>query len=134
MQRQIQNNNKKGFLTLMAVLVAGTIGTALLLLFLALGTRQVGWTLTRDEGAQAKAGALACADLALSAINVSDTYTGSGSSTNIADSCTYVVTDIGLGGKDIISTGIYKNATRKVHIILSASAPVPIISSWVDMP
>lgn len=134
MQLQIHAKTNRGFLTLMAVLVVGTVGTALLLLFLTLSTRGVLWTLAKDEGAQAAAGAAACAEIALSQINQLDTYTGSGNSTNIADSCTYVVTNSGPSGKDIVATGIYKNATRKVRVITSSSAPVPVIESWVDIP
>ncbi len=121
----------RGYITLLAVLIVGAIGTAIAVTILTLGIDASRAALTQQLAQAAKAAASACAEEALEQIRLNANYSGSGSLSFANSNCTYTVT----GGVSTTSaaTGISGTVTRKVKVILSTVQPLLTPSSWQEV-
>ncbi len=131
-------NEKKGFATLLSVLIVLAIASTLSLAILFQG---VGASLLSDSYKglyRSKDYAQACAEEALEemAYNVSYSSTGNLNFGNVNEVCNYLIVALGGGIYHIQSTGNSgfspRIATYKVRVIISSLSPI-VISSWQEV-
>ncbi|MEI6510804.1 MAG: hypothetical protein WCO25_02060 [Candidatus Uhrbacteria bacterium] len=125
--------NDRGFAALIGVLVLGAVAatTASALVFASTNSLQA--SLGLRQYYEAKGIARACADVALRQIHDNVLYTGSGSVTLGAGSCTYGVANSGGSVRTISVTATVANVTKKLLISTSALSPKIVISSWREV-
>ena len=123
----------RGYVALLAVLVVGAIGVAVVtsLVLLGLGSSRTSSTLQRSV--LAKAYANACVEEALQQVRDSTSFSGSASLTFGSDSCTYTVSNTGGQNRTIDSSGTVGSATRKVKVLLTAINPSIVVASWQEL-
>lgn len=123
--------NKKGFSTLLVVILLGSVALALAL---TLSTSSV-WSIrgSMDSRSSNKARGLvnACAEVALEKIREDNTFSGSSSVVLDSNTCNYTISNIGGNTRGIIVSGIVNGITRNLNITTSAFNPL-IISSWQE--
>ena len=85
------------------------------------------------HSAQARYLADTCAEIALQKIWDSSSYTGSGSFSGFNGSCTYVVSSSGGENRQINTTGVLGNVTRKVKVLVDKVILQVNVSSWQEV-
>ncbi|MFH1838113.1 MAG: hypothetical protein ABH808_01280 [Candidatus Kuenenbacteria bacterium] len=116
-------NNKKGYITLISVLVVGAIGIAITLSIILLGLGSSRTSFAIEQSNQAKGLTNACAEEALQQIRDSTPFTGNGNLTLGQGICSYTVTTQGGQNRTIISQGTVGTIIRKVKIIIDKINP-----------
>lgn len=124
---------KKGYITLLMVIIVGAIGvtTGVSLLLLGVGSSQM--SLTIDKSNQAKALANACAESALNQIRSSPAFSGSASLTFGQGNCSYTVTNLGGENRLINASGTVDEVVRKIKINLNKITPKINLTSWQEV-
>lgn len=124
---------KKGFISLIIILIIGAMGimTAVSVLLLGLGSSRTSFSI--EQSKQSKGLANACAEEALERIRLFTPFTGSGSLSLGQGNCTYTVTSLGGPNRLIISTGTIGSNIRKVRIIIDRINPRIRITSWQEV-
>ena len=127
------NQQHKGFITLISVLVVGAVGVAITtsLILLGLGSSRTSFAI--EQSNQAKGIANACAEEALQQIRDSTPFTGSGNLTLGQGICAYTVTNQGGQNRTITSSGTVGAIIRKVKIIIDKINPTIQIISWQEV-
>jgi hypothetical protein len=131
-------NLQSGFVALLMVLIAGSIGIsiAVSVVLSGLGTSKNSFALNRSD--QAKGLADGCAERGLEAIRDNNNYTGT---TNLAlgqGNCSYTVSGTN-PNKTINATGTVGTAgttgytVRKVKVIINQIKPKINVSSWQEV-
>ena len=126
-------NNKKGYITLITVLVTGAVGVAIAvsLLLLGLGSSRTSFALEQHN--QSKALANACAEEALQQIRDATSFTGTGNLSFGQGTCAYTVTNDGGENRTVTASGAVGSVVRKVKIIINAINPEISLTSWQDV-
>ncbi len=124
---------KRGFITLMSILVVAAVGVAITLSLLLLGVSNARMSLVEQQSNQAKGLANACAEEALQQIRDSILFTGSGNLTLGPGNCTYTVTSQGGQNRTITASGTAGTVVRKAKIIINAINPTISVTSWQEV-
>ncbi len=131
-QQRYANNNQKGYIVLITVLVIGAIGVAIAasVIWLGLGVSKSSFAL--EQSNQTKALANTCSEEALQQIRDSTSFTGSGNLTLGQGTCSYTVTSGGTQNRTITSTGTVGTIVRKVKISIDKINPSINVTSWQE--
>ena len=111
---------KKGYVTLLSVLIVGAVGIAVSVSLILLGIDSSRNSLVFQQSAQAKAMAGACAEEALQILSDLPSFSGNGSLTIGENTCSYTVTP---GGFDtaVTASGSVGTIVRKISINLNSN-------------
>jgi len=124
---------RRGYITLISVLVVGAVGGAIGISLILLGLGASRSSFAFEQSAQAKALAEACAEEAMQQIHDQSTFTGNGTLTLGQGTCTYAVTSQGGQSRTIVSTGIVGSIVRRERVIVDQITPVIRAASWQDV-
>jgi len=123
--------NKKGFSTLLVVILLGSVA---LTLALTLSTSSV-WSIrgSMDTRSSNKAKGLvnACAEVALEKIREENNYTGMNSVVLSGNTCNYTILNTGGTTRNLIVSGTVSGITRNLNITTSSFNPI-VVSSWQE--
>ena len=127
-----KTSHKKGFITLVSVLVASAVGLsiALSLLLLGLGSSRTGFAL--NQSANARALANACAEESLRGVKNSLLKAGTSTLTLPDGTCVYAITNTGEQNRTITASGMVGAVIRKVNISISQITPFIVVTSWQE--
>ncbi len=125
--------NQQGYIALLAVLIVGAAATAIALTLLSTGTDAQRSTLITQQSTQARQLANACAEEALLVIHDNTAYTGTGSLTLGAGSCTYTVTNTGSTTRTISTSATINNVVRRAIVYVTIGASSISITSWQEV-
>lgn len=128
-----QKGKRRGFITLMSVLVVGAIAVAMTASLLLLGVGNSRTSFAVEQSNQAKALANACAEEALEQIRSSVSFTGSGNLSFGQGTCTYTVTSQGGQNRTVVVSGTVGTIKRKVEIIISSITPTITPVTWQEV-
>lgn len=125
--------SKQGFVALLAVLVLSAIGTAIAtsVILSGLGSSRTSFALIQSY--QAKAIADACMEEGLERIRDSAPFTGTGSLTIGAGTCSYTVVSGGGQNRTATSSGTVGSNIRKVKVTIDKINPAIEITSWQEV-
>jgi hypothetical protein len=129
-QRQ---SDKKGYITLLLVIITGAIGVATSVSLLLLGIGSSRTSLSIEKSNQAKALVNACAEAALNQIKSSPSFSGSASLTFGQGNCSYTVTNLGGQNRSISASSTVGEVLRKVKITLNQITPKINLTSWQEV-
>ena len=126
-------NRERGYITLLSVLIIGSVGVMITasLILLSIGSSRTSFAL--EQANQAKGLVNACAEEALQQIQDNTPFTGSDTLIIGQGECTYTVTSGGGGNRDITSIGTVGTIIRKVEISIDAIAPAVNIVYWQEV-
>lgn len=123
---------KKGYVTLISLLVIGAVGLAVATSLILTGVGSSRTSFSLEQSNQAKALANACVEEALQRIWILDTFTGTGNLTLGQGSCSYSVTSATIP-KTITASGVVGTLTRRVAVTIDALYPYLSASSWQEV-
>lgn len=129
----IKNTKKKGFMTLIIVLIVGVIALSITVSLLISGLSVSRTSFDFQQMYQVKNLAHSCAEEALQQIRDNTNFTGTGNLNFSLGSCTYTVVGTGSNNRNITTTGTIDTVTRKMEINISAINPYIVISTWQDI-
>lgn len=127
------NQQQKGFIILISVLVVGAVGVAITLSIILLGVGSSRTSFAMEQSNQSKALANACAEEALQQIRDSTPFTGTGNLTLGQGTCSYTVTSQGGQNRTITASGMVGTVIRKVKIIINKINPTITATSWQEV-
>ncbi len=127
-------DNKKGFITLVSVIIlaatAGIVGAGALLI----STDSANANKIVLNSKIATYSAEACIEQALELIRVTPTYTGGGSLVVGGVTCNYVVSNlVDLINKQVTTNAVVDGVTKEFVITTSAINPQIVINSWTEI-
>ncbi len=131
---RIRTTSDAGYITLLSVLVIGSVATTIALSLLVLGVDTSRTGLTIFQSAQARGLVNACAAEALEQIRLSASYTGSGNLSLGSGTCSYTVTNGQHGTKTIVASGAVGTIVRKLSLTVERATPPIILSTWQEVP
>jgi hypothetical protein len=123
-----------GFITLLTVIIISLVTLAITFTNLLLSISAVQTSKTNELSFKAVSVADGCVYDGLNRIRLDSTYTGTQVLTIGEGSCTEVVSNIAAGQKQIDSTAIINDVTRKIQVKTSQVNPQIIIASWQEIP
>ena len=126
-------NAKRGYITLMSVLVVAAIGTAIAVSIISLGLGVSRSSFALEQSSHAKALANSCAEEALQQIRDSTSFTGTGSLSLAQGVCEYNVINDGGQNRTITASSTVGVIARKVKIIVDTINPTINISLWQEV-
>ena len=124
----MDTHKQQGYITLLAVLIAGSVSLAVALSLLMTGISSSSVVLQHRNAAFARGSARTCAEGALFAIHENLNVTGSGSDT----ACTYTIANQGGGVYKIDVIGTSKEVTKKLTVYAQLSGAVLSVTSWQE--
>lgn len=124
---------KKGFVTLLSVLIIGAVGVSIAVTLLLMSIDASKTSVINTKSEQAKALANACAEAGLQQIRSSVSYTGTTTLAIGLGNCSYTVTNTGGQTRSINSTGIIDTTVRKVEILIDQINPTILVTSWEEV-
>ena len=133
MINKFYNKTASGFITLLAVLIVGIVGTAIAVSLVLLGLGASRSSFAIEQSNQAKGLANACAEEALQQIRDLTSFTGTGNLTLGQGTCTYTVTNTGGSNRTITASGTVGTIVRKISISITAIMPSIVVSSWQEV-
>ena len=122
-----------GYVALLAVLVVGAVGIAVVLSVILLGVGSSRTSFAVELSDQAKGLANACVEEALQQIRDSTPFTGAGSLTFGQGTCNYTVTAGAGENRTIDGSGTVDNVVRKAKVTVTAINPLITIGSWQEI-
>lgn len=125
---------RRGYVTLMSVLVLGAVSAAIAITLILIGLSASRGSFTRLQSARAKAMVDGCAEEALQQIRSATAFTGTGSLVFGSSTCVYGVTNTGGQTRHITATSTTGTVIRKLDIVVSAINPRITISGWQEVP
>lgn len=131
MVRPVYDNH--GFAALLGVLIVGTIATTIASAILFFGMDFSGSVLALQQSYQAKSLARACADTGLLQLRDNTSFSGTGSLTLSAGTCSYTVANLGGSNRSVQANGTSGNVVRKIKVLINAVTPKLNVSSWQDV-
>ena len=126
--------NRRGFVTLLSVLIFSTVALAIVssVLLLGLGASKTGFIV--EQSAKAKSLANLCAEASLQEIRNSTAFIGTNIISVGSDSCTYTVIDNGAENRTININSSVGTIVRKILINIDQINPSINITSWKEVP
>lgn len=131
-QAHFVKNKQKGFITLLSVMVLGTIAVAVAISLLVLGADAARTSLVFEQSGGARALADACAEEGLQLLRGNLSFAGNGSLALASGTCSYGVTGAGQN-HTVNASGTLGVAIQKVQIIIDKVTPAIHIASWQDV-
>lgn len=128
------SNLQQGFVTLMSVIIVGSIGLVLAGLLYTSSIWVIKTSGDDANSAQARKAADACVEIALQSIHDNNSFTGNGTSTLASATCTYLVTNLGGNNRSINATGTISSIFRKNSVSINALSPSINVSNWQEVP
>jgi len=133
-QQVCARKNKKGYVILYAVIILTAVVLAVVTYSAGLAMFSARSSADLRKSSQAEFLADTCAETALQKIWDDNNYTGSGNQNSLfGGSCSYQVTNTGGSNREIRSTGIYGNMTKKVKISAVISGGLVSASPWREV-
>lgn len=127
------NHHPHGFVLLISVLLIGSIGLAIVVSILALGTSSSRASFTLQRSQYTKSFVNACAEEALEQIKESTSFTGSGSLSFDQGTCSYTVTSQGGQNRTITASSTVATTVRKAKVIINSITPTITVTSWQEV-
>ncbi len=124
--------NKKGFSTLLIVILLGSVALTLALTLSASSAWSIKGSIDTKYSNQAKALVNACSEVVLETMRETNSYTGTGSLTLNSNTCNYTVTNTGGTTRSVVISGVVNGVTRNLNITTSTFNPL-VISSWQEI-
>jgi hypothetical protein len=134
MPQEHLNKSQKGFVTLMSVIIAGSIGLVLAGLLYMTSIWSIKNSGDDNFSAQSRKDLDACIEIALQTIHDTISFAGSGNLSLGGGNCTYLVTNTGGSTRTINATGTASSIYRKASISITAVSPKINIFSWQEVP
>lgn len=128
----IYRANKKGFVTLISVIIMVAVAGALAISVILLGTDSLRTGEVVNDEKETLAIADACAEEALGQVRTRD-LTGTANLSVGAGTCTYTITAGAGEARTIEVTATAGSVTRKIRIEIDAIDPAVHITSWEDV-
>ncbi len=123
----------EGFITLIAILIAGAIAVTIATFLLLLGLDASRTSAVLEESGGARALADACAEEALQILNENNFgFSGSGALAIAPGNCTYLISKMGTQTL-VESTGTILTITRHVRINLTKAKNQRVVVSWQEV-
>ncbi|MBP9864404.1 hypothetical protein KBC54_03075 [Patescibacteria group bacterium] len=122
-----------GYIALMSVLIVGAVSTAIASTLIILGVGFSRSSFVFQQSAQAMALAQACAEEGLQQIRDNTAYTGTGTLTLGAGSCSYTVANTGGTTRTVVTSGTVGTVVRKVSVAISGYSPRIVVTSWQEV-
>lgn len=127
------HNMRKGFITLVSVLIAGAVAVALAASLILLGLDSSRTSFALSQSYKAKGLANACVEEALEKIRESTPFAGTGGLTLGDGTCSYTVVNLGGQNRSITALGTVSSFVRKMAVSLDKISPVINITSWAEV-
>lgn len=128
----VNTKTKKGYVTLVSVIILGAISILVMTTTLTIDTESIFANDVLDQAKQAKAFADTCAERGIDKLKQSNAYVGE-TINFTSGSCTVgTISGTGNTNRTFTSTGIFKNATRKVTVTITTINPTTVIGSWQE--
>lgn len=121
-----------GYITLLSVLIVGTVGLAVTISLISLGLSNSLTSLDYQQMYQAKNLTNACVEEGLEKIRELSTFTGSGNLTMGQGACSYNIINTGGDTRQVTATGTVATIVKKATVSITAINPLIIISSWQE--
>lgn len=131
--RMLYNKLRRGYITLVSVLVVGAIGVAIMLSLILLGIGISRTSFAYQQSNQAKGLANACGEEAMQRIRDSTPFVGSGTLLLGQGTCGYTVTTQGPQNRTITASGTVGTIIRKVRIVINRINPTIQVVSWQEI-
>lgn len=131
--KRMKHIGERGYVALIAVLIIGAAATASCLALLANGTDSQRAALVAVQSKQARNLAAACAQEALQVMHDTTSYTGTGSLTLGAGTCSYTVAVTSGANRSIVTSGNVSNVTRKVQVYATINSSGISVTSWQEV-
>lgn len=122
-----------GYITLMAVILLGAIGSATVVSVLLLGLNSSRSSFALEQSAQARSYANSCGESALEKIAENSSYTGSNTLTFPNGSCSYLVQTSGGSIRTVSASSTVGNAVRKISLVTGTLSPSITLTSWQEV-
>ena len=126
-------NKKKGFVTLISVLIMGAIAISITLSLLLLGLSSSRTSFALQIGIKAKYLANACAEEALQQIRDNPTFIGFDSISINGEKCFFEVKNLGGENRSIASYSKIGTIIKKIQVIIDKINPQINIVSWQEV-
>lgn len=126
-------NDNKGFAVLIGVLIVGAFGLAVALYLLTASLNSYQSSYILEQSNMAKAGANACAEVAMNKIQLCSSTTGIGNAQMNDQACNYEIITTGDHERLIQSSATFGSAVRKVKILVNQIEPVISVESWQEV-
>lgn len=123
----------KAFVTLIGVIVFGSVCISLVVVVLVLGIGSSKTSIVTHQSRQALFAAHACSEEALETIRENNGFTGGGNLTLGVATCSFTVTDNGGEARNVASSGSVGTIIRKVEVEIDAISPVINVVSWQEV-
>src|SRR3989344_8050917 len=127
------NNNQRGYIVLITVLVIGAVGVAIAIAVLWLGLGSSKSSFALEQSNHAKALANACAEEALQQIRDSTPFSGTGNLTLGQGTCTYTVTKLTGQNRIATASATVNTIVRRVKVIIDDINPDINVTSWQEV-
>lgn len=125
---------KKGYITLLSVIVVAALASAVTFGFLSRGISASKNTSSFEAAIRARALADQCAEIALQKIRDEATFTTAGTSVSSVDgNCTYTIKNLGGNRRSIITTGHSGSGIKNVAVEVDGINPYIVILSWKEI-
>ena len=121
-----------GYITLISVLIALALGSAIAFSVVLLGVGSSRNSISMDQSYKAKALADTCAEEGLQQIRSATAFTGTGNLSLGQGTCTYTVTNTGGTNRTVVASGTVGQVVRRVQVSITAISPKIVISSWQE--
>jgi hypothetical protein len=131
MQPQLSNNEKKGAITIVTVLLLAGILSIVSIQVLLLGNDVLFADKTLQDSIRAKSASIACAEIALNNLKIDNSYTGNETIVLTDSECT-IGSISGTGNTDRIlrTSGTSNNVSRKIEIDIAVLNPTTDLNYW----
>lgn len=126
------NRDKQGYITVISIVIIGSIATAVAISLLAGGTDAMKNSQTAIRLAQARGLADACAEEALENIR-ENSYTGTFNLSLPAGTCKATITSSSPANFNIDASGSSSEAISKIRVIVDQTDPKININSWQEV-
>ena len=123
---------KNGYVALVTVIVLGSVATLVASTLLLLGLGHTRTALTESQSIQARASADACVEESLRQLRLSSSFTGTGNLILSGSSCSYNVVNTGGSTRQIITSGISGNSTRRNTVDVLSLSPNIVFNKWQE--
>jgi len=128
---KIQNSTKKGFSTLLVVILLGGVALTLTLTLATSSLWSIRGSIDSKSSNISKSLINACAEVALEAMRENNSYTGTSNVLLNNNTCSYTVSNTGGSTRSVSVSGTINDVTRKLTITTSSFNPL-VIASWQE--
>lgn len=126
-------SSQPGYITLMAVILLGAIGSATVVSVLLLGLNSSRSSFALEQSVQARSYVNSCGEYALEKIAENTNYTGSNTLTFPNGSCSYLVQTSGGSVRTISASSTVGNTVRKISLTTGSLSPTILLTSWQEV-